>query len=319
MLVVDNVRKVYSSRSHDVVAVVGADLRIEQGECVALVGESGSGKSTLAKLIVGLTAPTSGRVEVQGQDVRELSASARGRRHLSSRVQMVFQNPYSSIDPTMTIEEIVREPLTIQGWTRRKSSQRVKEVLDLVDLGTRFASRRPRELSGGQRQRVGIARALSVSPSLLVLDEPVASLDVSIQGQILQLLQTIRRETQVGILIIAHDLGVVRAVSDRTIVMYLGQTVERAPTSDLFDRPLHPYTASLLASATSEGRRTMPDDVREGLGREALPHAERQHGCVFRNRCAYAVPECADAVRHVEVGDGHDAWCNVPLEVEGGR
>jgi oligopeptide/dipeptide ABC transporter ATP-binding protein len=313
LLAIERVSKSFGSGSAQFWAVRDISFALGQGECVALVGESGSGKSTLARMLVGLTPPSEGSITFAGESVAALAARRSTRRQLAARMQMVFQDPYSSLDPSMTIEAIIAEPLTILGWSRAERRERVAEVLAQVGLAGEMAARRPRDLSGGQRQRVGIARALASRPQLLLLDEPVASLDVSIQGQILRLLRDIQEKTGISMLIIAHDLGVVRAIADRTLVMYLGSLVEGGPTAEVFERPNHPYTLALLLSATSEGRRAMAAPIQAALACEPLPADERRHGCPFRPRCWQAVARCAEQVDAVEGRRGHWAQCNVPL------
>jgi oligopeptide/dipeptide ABC transporter ATP-binding protein len=229
-------------------------------------------------------------------------------------MQMVFQDPHGSLDPSMRIGRIVAEPLRILGWSKEQVERRVAEVLDLVGLPGEYHRRLPRELSGGQRQRIGIARALGPRPQVLLLDEPVASLDVSIQGQILRLLKDIQAETDIAALVIAHDLGVVRAIADRTLVMYSGRIVEAGTTPPVFESPLHPYTAALLWSATAEERARMGRDVQTALAKEPLGAAERMHGCVFRSRCWRTIERCEHTVERAEDGSDHLAYCNVPLD-----
>lgn len=308
------VSKAYGPVSGQLWAVHDVSLSLDRGECLAIVGESGSGKSTLAKLILGLIEPTAGRITFEGADLSEYVTNQRGRRRLSQQLQMVFQDPHSSLNPAMSVAEIVAEPLQVFGWVRRDIQERVSEVLSLVGLSAGQASRRPRELSGGQRQRVGIARALAPRPKVLLLDEPVASLDVSIQGQILQLLKDIQAATDISIVMIAHDLGVVRAIADRTLVMYLGRVVEAGSTDDVFVRTLHPYSGALLSSASADGRNAMADEVRDALANEALSLSARSRGCVFRSRCWRAISRCEKATDTVRQNGSHVAFCNVPLE-----
>ena len=313
VLTVADVTKTYRRGTTEVVALRHVNLRVGRGECVGVVGESGSGKSTLAKISVGLTTPSLGRVVVAGQELGSGSLSRARRRSLARSVQMVFQDPHSSLDPAMTVRESIAEPLRALGWGRRDVRSRIDEILDLVGLAASHADHRPHEMSGGQRQRVGIARALGPRPELLVLDEPVASLDVSIQGQILSLLQDVRAETGVSLVLIAHDLGVVRAIADRTYVMYLGSIMEAGTTERVFDNPLHPYSAALLNSASSERRARMSEQVKARLYSEGHPATAEFHGCVFSARCSRAVEACETSLDHVEL-PGQEAWCNVPLK-----
>lgn len=313
LLVLDKVSKSFGGGASQLWAVHNASLTVERGECIAIVGESGSGKTTLARMIVGLTAPTEGQVQFAGEDVARLASRRADRQRLAARMQIVFQDPRSSLDPTMKVGTIIAEPLVILGWSPADVRTRVREVLELVGLSDDYAQRLPGELSGGQRQRIGIARALASRPDLLLLDEPVASLDVSMQGQILQLLLDINARSQMAVVVIAHDLGVVRAIADRTIVMYSGRIVEAGPTATLFDQPIHPYTAALLWSADADTREAMSPEVRDAIANEPLAAAQRSQGCVFRTRCWRRLSRCDHEADFVQTDPGHHALCNVPL------
>lgn len=228
-------------------AVRGVSFEVARGETLAIVGESGSGKSTVAKTIMGFESPTSGRIEFDGRDLTGLRASAW--RPLRRELQFVFQDPYASLPSRMPVGEIIAEPLNIHGIGSRESRRaRVRELLSLVGLKPEFASRYPHEFSGGQRQRVGIARALALEPRMLILDEPVSALDVSIQAQVINLLADLQAELGLSYLFIAHDLAVVRHIAHRVAVMYLGEIVELGATETVFDDPQHEYTRRLLAS-----------------------------------------------------------------------
>jgi oligopeptide/dipeptide ABC transporter ATP-binding protein len=314
ILRIRNISKAFGSGPTTLWAAKDITLDVVRGECLALVGESGSGKTTLARMMVGLTAPSSGSITLDGEDIAHKLSTRGSRKALSRRIQMVFQDPYSSLNPLMKIRDIIAEPLEILGGNRKAVNSRVEETLALVGLPANYADRFPRELSGGQRQRVGIARALGPNPEVLLLDEPVASLDVSIQGQILGLLKEIQSKIGITIVMIAHDLGVVRATADRTAVLYLGQLVEVGATEDVFTRFMHPYTASLTWSATAEGRLAIPEDVNRSLARDLPPLAERSVGCIFRTRCWRAVERCSSTVDRAEGQPGHEANCNVPLQ-----
>ncbi len=264
LLRVEGLRKEYpvrrgllQRRRGTVRALDGVDLEIARGECLALVGESGSGKTTLGRCALRLVEPTAGRVTFGGEDLLALPAGAlRARRR---RFQMVFQDPYGSLDPRQRVESIVAEPLAVHtrldGAARR---ERARELLALVGLGPELGRRFPHELSGGQRQRVGIARALAPEPDLLVADEPVSSLDVSVRGQVLSLLAGLRERLGLALLLISHDLAAVERLADRTAVMYLGRVVELGPTRELMARPRHPYTVGLLSAVpVADPRRGM--------------------------------------------------------------
>jgi oligopeptide transport system ATP-binding protein len=269
-------------------AVDGVDLEIRRGETLGLVGESGCGKSTLARLITGLLPVTAGKIVVDGKEVSKLHG-ARLRR-VRRDMQMIFQDPFASLDPRMTVGDILQEPLDNFGiGSTRDRHRRVQELLRLVGLNPNFTNRYPHEFSGGQRQRIGIARALAVNPSFIVCDEPVSALDVSIQAQIINLLQDLQREFQLTYLFIAHDLAVVRHLSDRIAVMYLGKVVETADRNDIYDRPQHPYTKALLSSIP------VPDPVVERgrapitLKGEIPSPVNPPSGCRFHPRCPIAI------------------------------
>ncbi len=236
----------------DVVAVDAVDLAVREGGSLAIVGESGSGKTTVAKMLVGLTAPTAGTIAACGHDRSTPARSARERRRRGSEVQIVFQDPYSSLDPRQTAEQAIAEVLRLHQRTADRAP-RVRELCDLVGLDERQSRALPRALSGGQRQRIAIARALAAEPRVVILDESVAALDVSIQAQILNLLADIRERTGVSYILISHDLAVVRQITDEAIVMYRGQVVERGPTAQVLDAPQDDYTKRLRASVPRPG------------------------------------------------------------------
>ncbi|KAA1423734.1 ABC transporter ATP-binding protein [Mumia zhuanghuii] len=278
-------------------AVDDVSLTIAAGETYALVGESGCGKSTLARMAAMLTAPDAGQVSWSGQTVSQQRRSAV--RAVRDHTQFVFQDPAAALSPRLTVEEAVSEPLRIR---RRTGSRSVADLLDDVGLDRSMGRRYPRELSGGQRQRVVIARALALEPKLLVLDEPVASLDVSVQAQVLNLLADLQAEHGLAYLLIAHDLAVVSSVADRIGVMYLGQIVEEGPAGDVVTTPRHPYTQMLIASVPAfvPGERGERPRV---VGDPASP-TERRTGCAFATRCAFATQVCLDvAPPRRELGD----------------
>jgi len=271
-------------------AVDGVDLEVRRGETLAVVGESGCGKSTLARLLLRLERPDAGAVLLEGRDLAPLSE--RALRPLRRRLQIVFQDPYASLNPRLSVGALVGEPLLVHGLGdaafRRR---RVAELLELVGLRPALAGRFPHELSGGQRQRVAIARALATGPDLLVGDEPVSALDVSVQAQVLNLLAELKARLGLTLLIITHDLAVVRQVAERVAVMYLGRVVETAPTDQLLAAPRHPYTRALLAAVPR------PDPAARGRRRilegELPSPVDPPSGCRFRTRCPFAVAACA--------------------------
>lgn len=274
-------------------AVAGVSLELSRGETLGIVGESGCGKSTLARLLVGLEDPTSGQVELDGADLSGLSR--REARTMRRRIQMVFQDPYSSLNPRQRIGRTIEEVIQVHRLRPRDEwPRRVGELLNMVGLSPAFAKRYPHELSGGQRQRVGIARALAVEPEVLVLDEPVSALDVSVQSGIMNLLSSLGEDLGVAYVFISHDLGMVRHISDRIAVMYLGKVVEEGPWRLVSDEPLHPYTMALqdavpVADPDVEANR----DV-EGITGEVPDPASPPSGCPFHPRCPLAEELCAE-------------------------
>ncbi len=295
-------------------AVSGVSFAVERGETLAIVGESGSGKSTTARAVLRLIEPTTGRITFDGVEV----GAQRGKalRRLRLRMQMVFQDPYSSLDPQFTVGRSVAEPLVVHrlGRDRAEARRRVDELLDLVGLDPAIASRYPRTLSGGQRQRVAIARAVALNPDLIICDEPVSALDVSIQAQILNLLMDLQARLGLSYVVITHDLAVVSEISDRVIVMYLGHIVESGPRAQVLGSPLHPYTAALLAAAQppDPGGAASRSDRVVMRGDPASP-LDPPSGCVFRTRCPRAADVCTNPPPAFSDGDGHTAWCFFPM------
>ncbi|MEU5551530.1 ABC transporter ATP-binding protein [Micromonospora sp. NPDC047793] len=291
-------------------AVDGVSLRVRRGETLGLVGESGSGKSTTGLALLRLVDPTSGTVRVAGQDVTHWSR--RRLRALRRRVAMVFQDPQASLDPRRTVGASIAEPLVVHRLTDRGAArrQRVAELLDMVGLRRDLADRHPHELSGGQRQRVGIARALAGEPDLIVLDEPIASLDLSVQAQIMNLLRGLQRDLGLTYLFIAHDLAAVEHMSDRMAVMYLGRIVESGTPARIWQQPAHPYTAALLSAIPVADPQVERARRRIILSGDIPSPVDPPTGCRFRTRCPQARSDCARTdPPPVEVVPGHRAAC----------
>ena len=295
-------------------AVDGVSLTIGRGEMLGLVGESGSGKSTVANCVMRLVEPTAGTIRLLGDDITHLSR--RQLRPLRRNIHMVFQDPYSSLDPRMTCGQIVGEPLDVQGLARgRELHERVVELFDRVGLRDELRHRYPHELSGGQRQRIGLARALAVSPTLLVADEPVSALDVSVQASILNLLRDLQEELGFSCLFITHDLATVEYLCDQVAVMYLGKIVERASTADLFAAPKHPYTQALLSAAVVADPDLQRARSRVVLHGDVPSPLAPPSGCRFRTRCPLE-PQSAPASHEeepplIDVGGGHHVACHL--------
>ena len=304
----------------DIKAVDGVSMQIQRGETLGLVGESGCGKSTVGRAILRLYEPTAGKVVFDGQDITSLGES--DLRPLRRRMQMVFQDPYASLNPRHSVGRMISEPMRVHGMSgRRRAGGRVRELLETVGLPADAASRYPHEFSGGQRQRIGVARALAVNPDFIVADEPVSALDVSIQAQIINLLENLQREFDLTYLFIAHDLAVVRHISDRIAVMYLGWIVEVSPAEELYDNPLHPYTISLLSAVP------IPDPVVEKeretilLPGDLPSPANPPSACRFHTRCPYIQQtRCTTEVPPLrKLSDGHLVACHWAEDIKAGR
>lgn len=285
---------------------------INKGETLALVGESGCGKTTVARCILRALKPTSGAIRFAPDDDRLVDLaplSKRALRPLRRHIQLIFQDPYASLNPRMMVGDIIAEPLVVNGVALEERSRRVSELLDLVGLPTVARTRFPHAFSGGQRQRIGIARALALNPRLVVADEPVSALDVSVQAQIINLLLDLQDHLKLSMLFVAHDLGVVRHVSDRVAVMYVGRLVEMAPTADLYAAPRHPYTHALLA-AVPKADPSLRDSSPPPMGEVADP-ANPPPGCAFNPRCPFAIDRCrSERPTLRDVGGGHMAACH---------
>ncbi|HET6518568.1 MAG TPA: dipeptide ABC transporter ATP-binding protein, partial [Geminicoccaceae bacterium] len=301
----------FFGRRQVVHAVDGVDLTVFRGETVGLVGESGCGKSTLARLITRIHEPTSGVIRFEGEDIAH--GSRRAIRPLRRRMQMIFQDPYASLNPRMTVGDILAEPIRFHGLTpnERATRERVQELLSLVGLNPRAIDSYPHEFSGGQRQRIGTARALAVDPEFIVADEPISSLDVNIQAQVINLFVDLQERFNLTYLFIAHDLAVVRHVSDRVVVLYLGRVMEIASATDLFDAPLHPYTVALLSAVPIPDAAVERSRERIRLEGEPPSAIRPPSGCRFRTRCPLAQEVCAAEVPPlVEHRPGHWAACH---------
>jgi oligopeptide transport system ATP-binding protein len=303
---------VLKTRTGAIRAVDGVDLQLRRGETLGIVGESGCGKSTLAKLLVGLAKPTSGEVLVRGENIARLSGQ--GLRRARRNIQMVMQDPYTSLNPRMTVGDIVGEPFQIHADAvpRGGRARAVQELLDLVGLNPDHLNRYPHQFSGGQRQRIGIARALALRPEIIVCDEPVSALDVSIQAQVINLLESLQHDLGLAYIFIAHDLSVVRHISDRVAVMYLGKIVESGYHMAIYEQPTHPYTQALLSAVP------VPDPRLRGrrdhilLDGDVPSPADPPSGCRFRTRCWKAQPYCADhePVLQIRQRSPHPSACH---------
>ena len=308
LLVVDNLKKYYPVRGGiwgtkigDVRAVDGVSFTVARGETLGLVGESGCGKSTLGRTLIRLEDPSDGQVLFEGRDLARATRDELF--HLRRDIQIIFQDPYSSLNPRLTVGEIVREPLVVHRMdgTRAEEVEKVRSLLETVGLTGEMLDRYPHEFSGGQRQRIGVARALALDPKLVIADEPVSALDVSVQSQVLNLMVRLQQERGLTYVFISHDLGVVEHVSDTVAIMYLGRIVERGPVDRIFGRPAHPYTRALLEAipdSNPRGRR-----IRVSVEGEAPSPMSPPPGCAFHPRCPFAVEECRADVPALEPVD----------------
>jgi len=315
LLEVHNLKKYYpitggllARQVGEIKAVDGVSFYIKEGETLGLAGESGCGKSTLGRVILRLEEPTGGEVTYQGIDITRLNKTEL--RGLRSQIQIIFQDPQSSLDPRMTINQSIGEALLVQGMKdTQERAERVVEILERVGLEARHAWSYPHEFSSGQRQRVGIGRALAVNPRLIIADEPVSALDVSIQAQILNLMLDLQQEFGLAYLFIAHDLSVIRQVSHRVAIMYLGKIVELADTNELFQNPLHPYTEALLSAVPSIKRRQRQRILLPGSVPSPL---NPPTGCHFHPRCHKGLPVCSqEEPPFRDVGEGHGVACHL--------
>jgi oligopeptide/dipeptide ABC transporter ATP-binding protein len=324
VLEVDNLSKEFPIKSGllqretgRVRAVQDVSFTIGRGETLALVGESGCGKTTVSRCILRALPPTRGAIRFShapGSSIDMAPLSRRALRPLRRHIQMIFQDPYASLNPRMMVGDIIAEPLLVNGVPAAQRQARVRELLDLVGLPAAARTRFPHAFSGGQRQRIGIARALALDPSLVVADEPVSALDVSVQAQIINLLLDLQDRLGLSMLFVAHDLGVVRHVSDRVAVMYVGRIVETAPTTALYSTPRHPYTEALLA-AVPKADPALRDQVSAPKGEIADP-ANPPRGCAFHPRCPYAVERCRTELPALqEIAPAHWSACHRTAEL----
>jgi oligopeptide/dipeptide ABC transporter ATP-binding protein len=296
-------------------AVDDVTFAVREGETLGLVGESGCGKSTLGRTVVRLLEPTAGTVAFQGRDISKLGT--RSLRPLRREMQMVFQDPYASLNPRKRVGSIIGTPLKIHGVAKSERRQRVQELLETVGLSPEHYNRFPHEFSGGQRQRIGVARALALRPKLIVADEPVSALDVSIQSQMLNLLDDLQKELHLTYIFIAHDLGVVRHVSNRIAVMYLGKLVELSPAEELYQRPIMPYTEALLSAVPIPDPDLSHQRERIVLEGDVPSPINPPSGCRFHPRCRYMTDICREVEPPLtNYGNGHLAACHHPLNVD---
>ena len=290
-------------------AVDGVSFSIPEGKTFGLVGESGCGKSTTARMLIKLYQPTDGQILFNGEDVTAIHGE--DLRRYRSDVQMVFQDPYASLNPRMSVEKTIMDPMIIHHTgTPEQMEARMKELMELVGLDPRFSKRYPHEFSGGQRQRIGIARALALNPKLIILDEPVSALDVSVQSQILNLLKSLQKELHLTYLFISHNLSVVDYMCENIAVMYLGRIVEQATRKELFETPQHPNTKALLSASPSLAGRLSED--RQFLSGDLPSPANPPLGCSFHTRCPYATERCSQEVpQAVQFSDTHRVYCHL--------
>ncbi|PLR76002.1 dipeptide/oligopeptide/nickel ABC transporter ATP-binding protein [Bacillus sp. V3-13] len=319
LLQVDGLKKyfpisggVFGKKVGEVKAVDDISFFIKKGETLGLVGESGCGKSTTGRMLMRLIEPTEGNIVFQGENLTELKDGEM--RKLRKDMQMVFQDPFASLNPRHTVERILEEPLIVHGiGTAKERKQKIREMLEVVGLSSYHAKRYPHQFSGGQRQRIGIARALMTKPKLIIADEPVSALDVSIQSQVLNLLADLQKEFQLTYLFIAHDLGVVKHISDRVGVMYLGRLVEITTANRLYERPLHPYTQALLAAVPVPDPTVRKEQVL--LAGDMPSPSDPPVGCAFHTRCKECMEVCKSVRPElVEIEPGHYAACHLYTE-----
>lgn len=316
LLELKHLKKYYNTPHGKLHAVDDVNLTIHAGETVGVVGESGCGKSTLGKTVLRLEEPTSGEIWFDGEEISQIDK--RKFFELRPKMQMIFQDPYASLDPRMNVTALIREPLLLYKMEKDKDAlqKRVEELMDTVGIARRFANSYPHEMDGGRRQRVGIARALALNPKFIVCDEPVSALDVSIQAQVLNLLRDLQKEKKLTYMFITHDLSVVRHISDRICVMYLGQVVEQCEAKELFRRTLHPYSQALLSAIPVPRLKNRPEKII--LKGELTSPIEPKPCCRFAVRCIHATEQCKTTQPPlVDVGGGHLVACHRCQEING--
>ncbi len=314
LIEIQNLKKYFDVAKGTLHAVDDVSISIDAGKTVGVVGESGCGKSTLGKTIMRLVEPTSGKIIYDGVDITELSM--REFKPYRRQIQMIFQDPFASLDPRMSVSQLIAEPIRSLAGVRDSAeiTRRVYELMDLVGLARRLENVYPHELDGGRRQRIGIARALASEPQMIVCDEPVSALDVSIQAQILNLLQDLQKERNLTYIFITHDLSVVKHISDQIVVMYLGQIVEKAGSKELFANTLHPYTQALLSAIPTPSLQR--ENKRIVLKGELSSPIDPKPGCRFAPRCIYATDKCLGETPELRnCGDGHYVACHYARDV----
>lgn len=316
LIEVKNLKKHFKvGRNKTLKAVDGVNFKIYKGETLGLVGESGCGKTTCGKTVMGLYGASDGEVLFEGVDIHKLDKKAR--KDFTRKAQIIFQDPYSSLNPRMTVEDIVGEGIDIHGlYKGNNRTQKVHELLEIVGLNKEHAQRFPHEFSGGQRQRIGIARALAIEPEFIVCDEPISALDVSIQAQVVNLLIELQEKKNLTYLFIAHDLSMVKHISDRVAVMYLGHIVEFAESCELYENPKHPYTKALMSAIPIPDPEEEKNKIRISLDGEIPSPINPKSGCRFVTRCQYAIDLCKTETPTLkEVGEEHFVACHRVVEI----
>lgn len=314
LIEVRNLKKYFNTPKGLLHAVDDVSFKLYEGKTMGVVGESGCGKSTLGRTIIHLLESTDGQIFFQGEDITNVDKKKL--RQLRENMQIIFQDPYSSLNPRMTVEQVIREPLEIsRKYSKAEIAKKTEELMDMVGIDRRLRLAYPHELDGGRRQRVGIGRALAFNPKFIVCDEPVSALDVSIQAQVLNLLQDLQDQTGIAYMFVTHDLSVVRHISDDICVMYLGQLVETAPSKELFKQPLHPYTKALLSAIPSTDIHTKRERIM--LKGELVSPIDPEPGCRFAARCPYACDACKQSQKLEEIGENHFVSCCRVKEING--